>query len=185
MPATRAPIPLTRSPATPEARPPRVFVRGGVARFFTLVLFALVAGVLWGTWISLSRSIDAISPPAFVEVGWIMIRNLARPMAVLLPLALLCGLVTLARTARTDPRASVAATAIGVLLLAAALVVTLAVSVPLDHQIRQWTPTALPEGWERVRDRWEFYHGLRTFLSVAALLSVIAGAVLRRTKRAS
>jgi hypothetical protein len=33
-----------------------------IAQFLNIFLFALVAGVLWGTWFSLSRSIASITP---------------------------------------------------------------------------------------------------------------------------
>ena len=65
------------------------------AQATTIVLFALVMGVFWGTWFSLSRTMDQLSPETFVAVGHEMIQNLGMPMAVLLPLALLSGLVTL------------------------------------------------------------------------------------------
>ena len=66
-----------------------------VAQATTIVLFALVMGVFWGTWFSLSRTMDQLSPETFVAIGHEMIQNLGVPMAVLLPLALLSALVTL------------------------------------------------------------------------------------------
>lgn len=55
-----------------------------------MLLFSLVTGVFWGTWFSLSRSIAAITPTTFLEVGHIMIGNLGGPMALLILSALLC-----------------------------------------------------------------------------------------------
>ena len=66
------------------------------AQATTIVLFSLVMGVFWGTWFSLSRTMDQLSGETFVAVGHQMIRNLGVPMAILLPLALLSALVTLA-----------------------------------------------------------------------------------------
>jgi hypothetical protein len=48
-------------------------------QFVTLLLFSLVAGVFWGTWFSLSRSMAAITPGTFLEVGRLMIGNLGGP----------------------------------------------------------------------------------------------------------
>ena len=42
-------------------------------QFVTLLLFALVTGVFWGTWFSLSRSMAAITPGTFLEVGRLMV----------------------------------------------------------------------------------------------------------------
>ena len=65
------------------------------AQAITVVLFSLVMGVFWGTWFSLSRTMDQLSAETFVAVGHQMIQNLGVPMAILLPLALLSALVTL------------------------------------------------------------------------------------------
>ncbi len=46
-----------------------------IAQFINIFLFALVAGVFWGTWFSLSRSIASITSETFLEVGRTMIQN--------------------------------------------------------------------------------------------------------------
>jgi hypothetical protein len=71
-------------------------VRTRAAQATTIVLFALVMGVFWGTWFSLSRTMGQLSAETFLAVGHQMIRNLGGPMAILLPLSLLSALATLA-----------------------------------------------------------------------------------------
>jgi uncharacterized membrane protein len=144
------------------------------ALFLTIMSFALVTGVFWGTWFSLSRSIASVSPAAFLENGRIFIGNLAMPMRILMPGALLCGMVSAALT-RRDP-AVFRFTVAGVLLLILAMIITLSVNVPIDNQIKTWTLQSLPADWEGVRDRWEAFHTFRTFVSIGALASVaVAG----------
>jgi uncharacterized membrane protein len=141
------------------------------AQATTIVLFALVMGVFWGTWFSLSRTMDRLSPETFIAVGHEMIRNLGVPMAILLPVALLSALVTLAllwRGGRTAPFWWLLA---GFLLMVAALVITLAVEVPIDNQIEAWTATTLPADWRSIQTRWELFHTIRTFLSIAAVVA--------------
>ena len=41
----------------------------------TIVLFALVMGVFWGTWFSLSRTMDQLSAETFLAVGHEMIEQ--------------------------------------------------------------------------------------------------------------
>jgi hypothetical protein len=60
-------------------------VRTRAAQATTIVLFALVMGVFWGTWFSLSRTMGQLSAETFLAVGHQMIRNLGGPMAILLP----------------------------------------------------------------------------------------------------
>jgi hypothetical protein len=57
------------------------------------------------------------------------------------------------------------------------LIVTLAVNVPIDNQIDQWTLASLPADWSAIRDRWEFFHTLRTFVALAGLGCVFASAL--------
>jgi uncharacterized membrane protein len=138
-------------------------------RFVTLLLFSLVSGVFWGTWFSLSRSIAAITPGTFLEVGRLMIGNLGGPMSVLMPMTLLSALVLCVLLFRRRHRRATLFASAALVLMVGALVITLAVNVPIDYQIASWTTATLPSDWTAIRDRWEFYHGLRTLLSLAAL----------------
>jgi hypothetical protein len=154
-------------------------------KFFQLVsvmLFALVTGVFWGTWFSLSRSIDVITPATFLEIGRITISNLGGSMSILMPAAILSGVpVIYVLYRRNEAAAFVLATA-AVSLMLAAMTITLAVNVPLDRQFVQWTLATLPSDWRVSRDRWEFYHGVRTLLSVVALASLVGSILAARDR---
>jgi uncharacterized membrane protein len=153
-----------------------------VAQVTTIVLFALVMGVFWGTWFSLSRTMNQLSPETFLAVGHEMIQNLGVPMAILLPLALLSALVSLALL---WPRGRTGAfwwLLTGLLLMVAALVITLAVEVPIDNKIETWTAATLPGDWRSIQSRWELFHTIRTFVSIAAVVAVTISAVAAPTE---
>jgi hypothetical protein len=153
------------------------------AQFVTLLLYSLVAAVFWGTWLGLSRSIADLSASTFLEVGRTMIGNLGGPMRVLMPSAVIATfalVVALAR--RHDLFAATFGTAALVLLLAA-MGITLLVNVPIDQQIRGWTAETLPPAWQAIRDRWEFYHGTRTVVSIVGL-ACLFGSVLATRRSA-
>jgi uncharacterized membrane protein len=151
------------------------------AQATTIVLFALVMGVFWGTWFSLSRTMNQLSAETFIAVGHQMIRNLGVPMAILLPLALLSALVTLALLWPGVRAAAFWWLLAGFLLMVAALAITLVVEVPIDNQIKAWTAATLPGDWRSIQSRWELFHTIRTFLSIAAVVAVtISGAVTAR-----
>jgi uncharacterized membrane protein len=144
----------------------------------TVVLFALVMGVFWGTWFSLSRTMDRLPAESFVAVGHQMIQNLGAPMAILLPLALLSALVTLVLLWRAGRTTAFWWLLAGFLLMVVALVVTLAVEVPIDNRIEDWTAATLPGDWRSIQSRWELFHTIRTFASIAAVVAVtVAGLV--------
>jgi uncharacterized membrane protein len=137
--------------------------------------------VFWGTWFSLSRTMDQLSGETFVAVGHQMIHNLGGPMAILLPLALLSALVTLALLWPGGRTAAFWWLAAGFLLMVAALVITLAVEVPIDNRIQAWTVATLPADWRSIQSRWELWHTIRTFLSIAAVVTAtISAAVAAR-----
>jgi uncharacterized membrane protein len=66
---------------------------------------------------------------------------------------------------------------LGLILIVAATLITVLMEVPVDNQIKVWTVATLPPDWEAIRDRWEFYHTVRTFTSIASLGCVVAGAL--------
>jgi uncharacterized membrane protein len=156
------------------------------AQATTIVLFALVMGVFWGTWFSLSRTMHQLSADTFLAVGHEMIENLGLPMAILLPLALLSALVTLALLWRDARGAAFWWLLGGFLLMVAALVITLAVEVPIDDKIATWTVATLPGDWRSIQSRWALFHTIRTFLSIAAVVAAtISGVVAARPARHS
>jgi hypothetical protein len=145
-----------------------------IAQFVHLVLFALVLGVFWGTWFSLSRSIASISPATFLEVGHTMIVNLGGPMALLMPAAILSALPVVIGLYRRPSRAGFTLSLAGLLLLSVALVITLTVNVPIDREIDRWTVESLPSDWTAVRDRWQLFHTWRTFACLAGFACALA-----------
>jgi hypothetical protein len=153
-------------------------VKVRAAQATTIVLFALVMGVFWGTWFSLSRTMHQLSAETFLAVGHQMIHNLGLPMAILLPLALLSALVSLALLWPAGRTAAWWWMAAGLLLMVAALVITLAVEVPIDNQIQDWTVAALPGDWRSIQARWELFHTIRTFISIAAVAAATISATV-------
>jgi uncharacterized membrane protein len=147
------------------------------ASFVNLFLLALVAGIFWGTWFSLSRSIASITPQTFLEVGRTMIQNLGGPMRLLMPAAILSFIPVLFGLFRRHQRAALFLASTGLALFILALLVTLLVNVPIDSRIHQWTLATLPRDWEAIRDRWEFYHTVRTFAALAGLGCALASAL--------
>jgi hypothetical protein len=95
-----------------------------LAQFSTIILFALVMGVFWGTWFALSRSIVTFRPQTFLDIGQTAIRNLAVPMRILMPLTLVSALILLALLPKRSTAFALAVA--GFLLMVCALIVTLA-----------------------------------------------------------
>jgi uncharacterized membrane protein len=116
-----------------------------------------------------------------VGIGKAIIQNLAMPMRFLMPLALLSALVALSWTPQKRS-ATFVLTSLGLVLMIGATLVTVVVEVPIDNQIKQWTVSSLPANWQVLRDRWEFYHTVRTFVALAALAFVVIASMATRSE---
>ncbi|MFG1690215.1 anthrone oxygenase family protein [Nonomuraea sp. NPDC049269] len=148
-----------------------------VTKVFELVsvlLSALVVGVFWGPWLALSRSMAHFEAAVFLAIAHRMNRNLATPMTVLMPLAL-TSIVPVLFLSYGKQGFYLALVALA--LLVVALLVTVAVEVPIVKQIATWTVSTLPDDWQRLRDRWVSFHIVRVVAGIAGLAFLVAAAI--------
>jgi uncharacterized membrane protein len=151
-----------------------------VIEFATLILAALVMGVFWGTWFTLTRSIPDFSAAEFIHIGKTIIANVAVPMAILMPVTLLMMLVAMWLSFRVN-RSSFYLYALSFLLMIITLIVTVGVEVPIDNQIKTWTAATVPANWESLRHTWDHFHTTRTFTSIASV-GFFAWGMIRRIR---
>ena len=97
-----------------------------------------------------------------------------------MPATILSTLVLVVMLVRRQDKTALVLAAAALALLVASTATTLSVNVPIDGQIQGWTVATLPADWERVRNRWEFYHGLRTALTLAGAGCLFASALWTR-----
>jgi uncharacterized membrane protein len=150
-------------------------------QFVSIMLYVLVAGVMWGTWLSLARTMTKYDAATFLTDGKHMIENLAVIMAVLMISAVVIGLVALVLLFRSGSTVAGWLAVIGLLLMIAVMVITLAVEVPIDNLIANWTEATLPADWQEIRARWSAFHTVRTFLSLGAVAAAVGAALTMRT----
>ena len=96
-------------------------------QFVSIMLYVLVAGVMWGTWLSLARSMTDYDAATFLTDGKHMIENLAVIMAVLIISALVIGLAAVVLLFHTQSTVAAWLAVIGLVLMIAVTVITLAV----------------------------------------------------------
>jgi Domain of unknown function (DUF1772) len=153
-----------------------------ITTFTALYLLALVTGVFWGTWFTLTRSIETFSAGEFIHIGQTIIANVAWPMSILMPA---CILFMIFSTWLVAEKKSIAfyfgVTAC--LLIVIALLITLLVEVPIDNQIRTWNAQTIPANWTKLRARWQDFHTARTFVSLAGLGSLIVSVLSWKSQK--
>ena len=152
-------------------------------QFVSIMLYVLVAGVMWGTWLSLARTMTRYDAATFLTDGRHMIENLAVIMAVLMISAVVIGLVVVVLLFRSRSTTAAWLALIGLLLMIGVLVITLTVEVPIDNLIANWTEETLPTDWQQIRARWATFHTVRTFLSLGAVAAAVGAGLTTHTTR--
>jgi uncharacterized membrane protein len=156
----------------------KMFVK--LAQFANIMLYVLVAGVMWGTWLSLGRTMTDYDAATFLADGKHMIDNLALVMPVLMISAVVIGLLAVILLLRGRSTAAGWLALVGLLLTVAVIAVTLSVEVPIDNKIKTWTTSTLPSDWQDIRARWAAFHTLRTFMSLGAVAAAVGAALTAR-----
>ena len=135
--------------------------------FGSLVLLMLITGVFWGTWFTLTRSIDNFSSEEFIHIGKVIIANVALPMSIIMPAGILLMILSLwLYKHKKSIRFYIGL--LSFVLLIATLLITLIVLVPIDNEINKWTSVSLPRDWEDIRGKWDTFHEIRTFISLTS-----------------
>ncbi|MFC0773479.1 DUF1772 domain-containing protein [Terrimonas alba] len=142
--------------------------------FITVILLMLVTGVFWGTWFTLTRSLEDFSAAEFIHIGKTIIANVAVPMRIIMPAALLFLLLSMWRSYKTN-RTVFWLFTISFVLMVASLIITVVVEVPIDNQINTWTVETIPANWQSLRQTWDEFHTIRTFTSIGSFGFYVGG----------
>jgi len=134
-----------------------------------LFLLMLITGVFWGTWFTLTRSIENFSADEFIHIGKVIIANVALPMRIIMPSGIMLIILSLwlCRQKRTT---GFYAGVLSLILLITVLLITLLVLVPIDNAIKDWTTATIPQDFTEIRHKWKTYHAFRTFLSLVSFV---------------
>ncbi len=65
--------------------------------------------------------------------------------------------------------------AASLLLMIITLLITLLVEVPIDNDLKTWTASTIPGNWHEIREKWAYFHALRTFTSLGAFVTFCIG----------
>ena len=156
-------------------------MKSKIIDFAALFLLALVTGVFWGTWFTLTRSIETFSAAEFIHIGKTIIASVAVPMRILMPSCILFMILSAWFYPEKKSPGFYFSVA-GCLLIIIALLITLLAEVPIDNQIKTWTASTVSSEWEAIRDRWQLFHTARTFISLASFASLALALIFPKEK---
>ena len=133
--------------------------------FCALFLLMMITGVFWGTWFTLTRSINDFSAEEFIHIGKVIIANVAVPMSIIMPSGIILMVASVWQVKKRRLAGFIPGM-ISLVLIIAVLLITLIILVPIDNDITKWTSSTIPANWEAIRAKWDLWHTVRTFLSL-------------------
>ena len=145
------------------------------ARFFSLLLTAVAAGVVLGHVMSRTGKIT-LSAPLFVTVQNTLYRSWGKKLGAVEIGAFLSTLVVtfLVRGSGAIFALSLA----GLFCLVGMLVVWAVFINPINIRVRASTSESFPADWALLRDRWHRLHAIRPIFAVAGLSTLISAVLL-------
>jgi len=117
----------------------------------------------------------------FIHIGKTIIANVAWPMRILMPACILFMLLSAWLYPEKKSPGSFLNMA-ACLLIIVALLITLLVEVPIDNQIKTWTAETIPSDWGAIRERWQYFHTVRTFVSLVSFGSLATAIMFPKSK---
>jgi uncharacterized membrane protein len=143
--------------------------------FVTLIVTGFTACAEFGSYAFVHPVIRRLPPEHHIRVEQGLLRTFGRwmPFAMTLCVVLSVAYAVMGSQAGANP-AHILAAALFVL----ALISTLIFNVPVNLATRRWDADAPPPDWQRTRNRWEFFQGVRSWLLLAGFI-VVAAAITR------
>jgi hypothetical protein len=117
--------------------------------------------------------IRRLPPVSHIQVEQGLLRTFGRVMPVLMTATLALGIADASSTGGQGGPPVWRWAAAGA--WAAALTSTVIFNVPVNLATGRWDPQHPPENWKQVRNRWEFFQGLRSWLLLAGFVLAAAG----------
>jgi len=142
-----------------------------VIRGADLLLGALLTGAMFGVWLSFNPA--RLSPTAYVLQQQQGVRTLHPPLPIMGGMTILLTLISAWLT--WPDRVQSAVLLVGALGYIVAGLITRLINMPINSRVMTWSAEAPPANWGRFRDRWWYWHRVRTAAAVCGLCLLIAG----------
>lgn len=133
-------------------------------RLFNLIMAGQIAGTLFGIWIGYNP--QNLSAQAYVEQQ----QNAINALNILMPiLGLITIILTITAATLYKGNATIMWTFLGaaVLFIVSGLVTRFG-NQPINSIVMTWNPAEVPGSWKELRDKWWFFHMIRTVTAVGA-----------------
>ena len=144
----------------------------------SLLVVGWIAGAELGSWCCVQPVVARLPYEHYVASEQSMLRTFGRIMPVLMPLSAVLTIV-LVVVSLDEGTAVVWLRVAATLCIAAAVVTTLIVNVPINTRTKNWPSTADASEWRHMRERWHRYQGVRGWLFASAFVLLTVSLVIR------
>lgn len=142
-----------------------------------LLLVGFTAGAEFGSYAFVHPVVRRLPSGQMIVFEQGLLRTFGRAFPVLMPLG---GLALIGYAAWGGGAGGPAVWRwLAAVLWATATVTTLMVNVPVNAATGKWDPERPPEGWHRLRRRWDRFQAIRAWLLLAAFALVSLGFATR------
>ena len=145
--------------------------------FAALVVSGFTACAEFGSYAFVHPVIRRLPATHHIEVEQGLLRTFGRVMPVLMTLTLALGVANALNTGGLGGPAAWRWAAAAAFI--AALTSTVIFNVPVNLATGRWDPQHPPDNWKQVRNRWEFFQGLRSWLLLIGFVLTCAGFAIR------
>lgn len=144
-----------------------------VLGFAALVVGGFTACAEFGSYAFVHPVIRRLPAAYHIEVEQGLLRTFGRVMPVAMTATMALGVANALAGGGQGGPAGWRWAAAGAYV--AALTSTVIFNVPVNLATGRWDPHHPPENWKQVRNRWEFFQGLRSWLLLAGFVLTAAG----------
>ena len=147
--------------------------------FIGLVISGFTACSEFGSYAFVHPVIHGLPQEHRLRVEKGLLRTFGRVMPMLMTLCVLLSFAY-AIQLRAEPGSTNTIRWTAALFFLAVLVFTLIYNVPINLATGQWDSQNPPSDWKQIRNRWEFFQGVRSWLLLAGFILLCLAVTLER-----
>ena len=141
-----------------------------ISRFINLLFTGFLAGILFGDRWGTTPVRPTLAASCFTQFQQGLHTNYVPLMPILMIISIVSGLMAAFLLRRKYKGKDFIFTAIGTLCIAAVLVLTRIVNVPINNELMTWQISAPPANWQQIWTPWEQAHTIRTVLAIVGFV---------------